>query len=385
MLIAKIWMRSSTTSANKTMPLFLPKIPVKGSFAGQKWETTTDSKLAKYYLENTLANQRTQPDLDRQIDQIEEEFGHFFPTQDVLETLTKKYSTDFATLYLAMHLLKLPETQKLQSSFQSDLDLVLKAFEAQDFCAVHHPGYGAYRFLIVPAWDYRGAGIEMGTDFATSRQCLDQIGAENHLVEIEPVGTVDQNAAILADEILRHSRESDKDLILVSGSSSGPIVAHALGEHLQEAQQKKVKAWVNTVGILKGTTFADFFMWLPIRWFTKLEAKRRKWPYESIRSMSVQFRKKRFKDVRLPKSLFTLNYLSIPLSGDISPFAGAVYRLLRPKGPNDGSTLILDSIAPNSASILSVGTDHFVSFDPLAHYKTAAIARTVVKALHAEI
>ncbi|MGA1197570.1 MAG: hypothetical protein ACO36I_13850, partial [Candidatus Latescibacterota bacterium] len=331
------------------MPLFLPKISVSGSFAGQKWETTTDSKLAKYYLENTLANKRTEPDLDRQIDQIEAEFGHRFPTQDVLETLTKRYATDFATLYLVNHLLKLPETQKCQSSFQNDLDLVLQAFEAQDFDAIYHPGYAAYRFLVVPAWDYRGDGIEMGTDFAAARQCLNQIGAENYLVEIEPVGTVDQNAAILADEILRHSCESDKDLVLVSGSSSGPIVAHALGEHLQEDQHKKVKAWVNTVGILKGTTFADFFMWFPIRWFTKLECKRRKWPYESIRSMSVQFRKERFQTVRLPQHLFTLNYLSIPLSGDISPFAGLVYRLLRPKGPNDGSTLILDSIAPNSA------------------------------------
>lgn len=367
------------------MPLFLPKIPVKGSFAGQKWETTTDSELAKYYLENTLANKRTQPDLDREIDQIEAEYGYCFPTEDVLKTLTQKYTTDFATLYLANHLLKLPETQKCQSSFQNDLDLVLKAFEAQDFDAVYHSGYADYRFLVVPAWDYRGAGVEMGTDFATSRQCLDQIGAENYLVEIEPLGTIDRNAEILADEILRHSDESEKNLILVSGSSSGPIVAHALGEHLREDQQTKVKAWVNTVGILKGTAFADFFMWWPIRWFTKLEGGRRKWPYESIQSMSVQFRKERFKDVRLPKGLFTLNYLSIPLSGDISPFASAVYRLLRPKGPNDGSTLILDSIAPNSASLLSIGTDHFVSFDPLAHYKTAAIARTVVKKLNDEI
>ena len=72
------------------MFFFIPKIPVKGSFAGQNWETTTDSKLAKYYLENTLSGRATQPDIDRRIAQIEKEYGQCFPTQDTLKKLTKK-------------------------------------------------------------------------------------------------------------------------------------------------------------------------------------------------------------------------------------------------------------------------------------------------------
>ncbi len=354
----------------------VPKLPVKGEFAGQPVETTVDSELARYYLENYLTNQKTQPKLDHLIEQIEAEHQANFPSRESLKKLTDQYSVDFATLYLTKRILEIPANEELHSYFLNAYEEVQRASQAGD--SLYNPHLSSCIFLIVPAWDYVEMGPEIGTDFADTRKLLDQIGAENHLLAIEPVGSVERNAEIVAREILRFSQQTTKALILVSGSSSGPAVAHALGEILEPQQLQQVKCWVNAVGILQGASFVDVLLSRPLCWGLRVFLLVKKWKFEDIESMSMRIRRERFQQVSIPRDIFILNYLSIPVSGNISQFARMAYKVIRKQGPNDGSALILDTMVPDGISIVSFGTDHFINFDPQIPLKVAAIGQTVV-------
>lgn len=356
-----------------------PKIPAQGKLAGQRLNTTVDSELAKQYLENYLTQQTPQPEWNRLIEQVETEHQANFPTRESLKHLADQHSLDFATLYLIKRILDIPANQDLQSRFQRALEQTQAEAPSGKFSS--NPHFSDYLVLVAPAWDYVKTGPEIGTDFADARNLLTQVGIENHLLEIEPVGTAERNAEIIASEICRYSQQSPKELILVSGSSSGPAVAHALGEILEAHQLQKVKAWVNAVGILRGAPFADFFLTWPLRGILRLFMWIKGWQLDSVESLSVRVRRPRFQQIRLPENVLIINYLSIPLSGDISDLAKLNYKIIRKGGPNDGSCWIIDTIVPEGLSIVSLGTDHFINFDPQISLKVVAMAQTVIGSL----
>jgi hypothetical protein len=77
-----------------------------------------------------------------------------------------------------------------------------------------------------------------------------------------------------------------------------------------------------------------------------------------------------------------MNYIGIPLPGQVSERARLGYSLLRADGPNDGLTRIVDEIPAASITIAELGLDHFFS-DPEIHIKTVALANTVMRLLEA--
>ena len=73
-----------------------------------------------------------------------------------------------------------------------------------------------------------------------------------------------------------------------------------------------------------------------------------------------------------------MNYLGIPLSGQLSDQARGGYSLLRAEGPNDGLTYLVDAIAPDSVTIPELGVDHFFRRSDI-DLKTLALARAVTR------
>jgi hypothetical protein len=376
--IVSILKKASTSFIERLKGIFIPSVPkisVQGNFAGHTVETTVDSKLAKYYLENYLSGKKTQPKLDQLINQVEAELLGPFPSRESLKKLANKISVDFATLYLTKRILETPTNQKFQSIFLDAYQKTREAAHPEDLSG--NTNLSSFIILIAPAWDYVEMGPTIGTDFADIRKLMDQMDLENHLLQIDPIGSVEKNAEIVAKEIVNFSSSSKKAIILVSGSSSSPSVAHALGEILNTEQLDCVKGWFNAVGILQGASFIDFFMRRPIRWGFHAFLKFKKWDIANVESMSTRIRRDRFQKVQIPENIFILNYLSIPLSGNISQFARLSYKIIRKQGPNDGSALIVDTIAPNGISIVSFGTDHFINFDPNLPFKAVAIVQTM--------
>ncbi|MCU7891411.1 MAG: hypothetical protein KZQ78_07280 [Candidatus Thiodiazotropha sp. (ex Ustalcina ferruginea)] len=108
----------------------------------------------------------------------------------------------------------------------------------------------------------------------------------------------------------------------------------------------------------------------------------KEWDREKILSMSANRSRKRFEGLDgLNEDILIINYMGLSLSGQLSNYAKDNYLLLKEQGPNDGLTLLSDIIAPNSLTIVAIGSDHFFAEDPRINDKTIALMKVVISYL----
>lgn len=352
----------------------IPQIPASGMIGGRQIETTVDSESARYYLEHYLAGHRENAAFDMKVDQLHADVNGGIPDRAFLMQLSESFSVDFAALFLADRILADNENKAVEAIYQHELGIVRA--DIVNRLAVSGRIDSTYLTLFVPGWDYAASGSTTGADFAHPRQIISELGIENLLIEIEPTGAIETNAQIVANEVSRHLKRN-RSIILVSASSGGPATALALGGLLPRRQAGRVKAWVNIGGILQGSPVSDHYLTWPRSWLARMVLLFKGWDINSIRSMSVKASRARYDRLRFPEDLLIINYIGIPLSGDISKRASSTYPVLRKYGPNDGFTLITDELAPNSVTITDIGRDHFFNEDPEIGLKTVALARTV--------
>ena len=230
--------------------------------------------------------------------------------------------------------------------------------------------------MLVPGYDYVANGVKTGADFARPRKLLEQAGYEVLFVAIDPLGSVEENAAFLAKDILAHR---GRNIALAGASSAGPAIHLALGKLLQPEEVAHVKAWLNLGGILQGSPVLDQVASGPKRWLFSTVIWFKGWPRSSFDSMKIDVSRARFATLSVPPHIAIYNYLGLSLSGNISDFARDKYSMMREDGPNDGLTLLPDIIAPHSLSILSPTTDHFFAQDPEIDRKTLALLVTILE------
>jgi hypothetical protein len=343
--------------------------------AEQLIETTVDSELAKYYLEHYLQDRKCNPDLDDIISQAHSDDSSPLPNSEYLKYLTQRFSPDFATIYLATKLLEDKASMSLYEMFNRELANARAGIKSGRYRL--HPNSCSYNYLIVPGWVYKSKP-ESGADLAKPRGIISQHGLENHLIQIEETGTIEENAIHIAEEIVRFS-QLDKKIILVSASTGGPSAHLALGRLLERSQLSKVKAWVNIGGLLRGSFHADASTRWPKRWFAKTVLFLHGWNYESVVSMTTKRSRERFRQINLPSEIFCVNYIGVPLSGNITERGRDGYFNSRAEGPNDGMTLIADALMPRSVTIPMLGVDHY--FDREMDLKTIALTQTIVNYL----
>lgn len=344
----------------------VPTIPARGTIGGQPIETTVDSPAARYYLERYLRGERRAPEWDAAFDALH---AGGPPDRKQLGGLTRRFSTDLASLYVAQRLMDEPANRAAYALFMRELETLRPA---------RAPAHAADPVvLLVPGWDYVRYGALTGADFALPRRALTQAGLTNRLIAIPPYGSVETNAALVAEAV----RASGRPVILASASSAGPAVALALGELLAPSQSCHVQAWINIGGLLNGSPIVDHYA----RWWkqpvTRPLAWWRGWSWEAIDSMSLARSRERLARLRLPRHVFILNYIGIPFSGSVSPLARDNYEILRDEGPNDGLTFITDALAPGAPTIVALGRDHYLAEDPELALKTLALTRTVLAML----
>ncbi|PUB79749.1 MAG: hypothetical protein DBP01_17880 [gamma proteobacterium symbiont of Ctena orbiculata] len=220
-------------------------------------------------------------------------------------------------------------------------------------------------------------GYFTGSDFARPRQLADEFGLENYFVNIPPTGGVEENAAVLAADISRHIL-SKKKIILVGASSAGPAIHLALSNRFSEQKQGDIVAWLNLGGILQGSPIVDHYQMWYRHWLLTLATWHKGWDKEAILSMGTKRSRKRYAHLQIDPDILVINYLGIPLSGQISRYSGENYPILRSEGPNDGLTLLTDAIAPNSQTIVAMGSDHFFAEDPRIDQKTVALMKLLI-------
>ena len=205
---------------------------------------------------------------------------------------------------------------------------------------------------------------------------LNRHGARAALIETGENLTVEDNAELIAEQIRRYAA-SRQNLILVSGSKGGPEVALALSMLKHDPAGRQVKAWLNIGGLLHGTRLADLALSWPLCWFVYLAILPDR-SFEGIRSLSTAVSAARRTAPGLPQETLVVNYLGIPLSGQVSDQARSSYSNLRAHGPNDGLTYLLDAIAPGSETIPELGVDHFFRRSDI-ELRTLALARAIAR------
>ena len=353
----------------------IPQIPVQTDLDGRQIHTAVDSELARYYLEHYLKGDRVRPEFDAAIEKVE---GSTIGGMSSLKSITQTHSTDLATIALWQRIVRDPANCSAKRVFTDELSRLkaIKKSAAQELPAQHD-----YMILFAPGWFYKSQP-ENGADFAKPRQVLTAVGVKTALLEIEENGTVERNADLIAGHLVRFGRDPS-NLIVVSASKAGPEVALALTKLQQSGADPDIKAWVNIGGVLRGSALADIALKWPQSWFVKFFILGGK-SSEGIESLTTRTSIERAGRTVLPKGIAVVNYVGIPLSGQVSERARFGYSLLRKEGPNDGLTPIVDEIATNSITIAELGLDHFFS-DPEIHIKTVALANTIVRLVQSNL
>jgi hypothetical protein len=348
--------------------------PVKAEFAGRVLQTTVDSEIAQYYLEHYLQDRRIRAPLDERIHALLGQASAAPPDRDSLKTLAQRASPDFAALYFAQAVLAEPCNRAAQQFFDREAARLAPASRGAALATLRAHA-DRYALLFVPGWVYRSEPGN-GADLPATRAALSRAGFETRLVEIAESGTIEANAETVAQAIRRHAR-GDKRLIVVSASSGGPSTALALGERLRAEETGALAAWVNVGGLLQGSALVDHAQRWPARWLTRTLMFFKGWDFASVRSMATAVSRARYARLRLPP-LPVVNYLGVPMSGDVSDRARSGYRELLPEGPNDGLTLLPDALVARAVTVLELGRDHYLT-DPRIEEKSLALAALVIR------
>src|SRR5688572_30599352 len=191
----------------------LSNIPAEGQLAGQLVDTTVDSEIARYYLEHYLAGELVDSDMHARIRAVERNTRDAEFTRAELRRIGSPFSTDFATLLFARQLLQHSDNQAFYRAFQHETNrLTRTAAAGARLPTTEDP---AYALLFAPGWLY--VTMNSGADFARQREMLAEMGYATHLIAVDENGSVENNAALIADDIRQFSSKGE-DMILVSVS-----------------------------------------------------------------------------------------------------------------------------------------------------------------------
>ena len=342
-------------------------LPVRASVGMQTIETRVDSEAARYYLEHYLPGNRMDTELDERIDLVYQSANGGLPDRGELKRLSDEFSVDFAALYLADQIAHIPVNRRFRIAFDHAYDYTRMALPQN---RVQLPAAAVnYEVLVIPIYLYKRL-IGSGADLAAPRAALEKVGLTCHFVETQDDGAVEANADIVAGAI-RARAKSDRRLIILSASKSGPEVALAL-TRLETAETRHVAAWINVAGVLQGTPLADKHL------FQELEFLVGEVDVAGEESLTTQRGRRRFDSFHIPKHVLVVNYLGIPVTGTISFWGRRGFNLLRKHGPNDGVSLLSDMIFPGGVTLADLKNDHFMRGRPL-DITTVALAISAIR------
>jgi hypothetical protein len=369
---ATAWVSVSCTS--------YPRIPASGQVAGKPIITSVDSNLAKRYLESDVGGRGHNPRLGNQIAKIDERYRAAPLNRQTLKAISQKTSPDFAALFLVKQLLSSPRNLKFQTDYLAETKRIKLDLKRNQWSQIARPALKKYEVLFVPGFHYV-TDKSSGADFANQRKFFRELGVRVALLRTKEDGTVEENAAIIAANI---RASPDAGVILVSTSKAGPEVALALGEMLAPDETARVKAWISVGGLIRGTPLADYATTWPQSWIVRLMFRYSRTGFQGIPGLTTAASHARMERIRIPAGILIVEYMAVPLSGDIYGSVKSRYIRLRKDGPNDGLTLLADELLPNGISVIEPGIDHFYAA-PDIEVKSVALANVVAEALQGRL
>ncbi len=349
----------------------IPGVAARGIIAGKHVETTVDSDDARYLLARHTAGSPVDPRVEARIERARQMIRATGARRGNLARIARDFSPDLAALLIAEDLLHDARNARMQAGYLEELD------DLEAGRAVSPAERDRYTVLFAPGWLYRshpehGAGFERQLALAARMG----IGAER--IPTDENASVEGNARIIVEEILRR-RGDGRRYILASASKSGAEVAVALAA-LAPGQAGHLAAWINIGGVLGGTPLADDALKAPRCWAALVMFGWREGGLGGLRSMATAARRERLAGLDVPAHVLVVNYVPLPLSGDVTKPARDGYERMRQLGPNDGLALTTDEIYPGGATIVEAGLDHYLTA-PDIDRRTAALINVVIRRL----
>lgn len=200
--------------------------------------------------------------------------------------------------------------------------------------------------------EYRGSGA----DGRRLREAAEGLGLRVETIPLEPMGTLDENAAILV-RWLRECRHPD--LIIVSLSKGSSDVKRALAS--DASAFRNVSTWISVGGLLSGTPLARWLLSTQ-RFPTAFRALNR------IRGVDFSFVEQVDRraggpldfEFTLPAHLRLIHVIGFPLPEHATNWlARMLYRRLAADGPNDGFMLLKDALRWPGVIYPVWGADHY--------------------------
>jgi hypothetical protein len=338
-------------------------VSVHGIVGGQTINTRVDSEVARYYVGNYLAGERSDPVLDERIDRVYRSANGNLPDRYELKHLSDDFSVDFAALYFADQIARIPVNQRFRRDFERAYDYARKAFPEGRVRLNSN-----YEVLVVPLYLYKRR-FAVGADLSGPREALEKAGLTTHFVETDDDGAVEANAELVAAAIRARAR-SGRRLIILSASKSGPEVGLALTK-LAPSETRHVAAWINAVGSLQGTPLADELL------FPEIKIIMGEIDVAGRESLTTARSRRRFDSFRTPENVLVVNYFGIPVIGSISFMLRRSFFPLRKYGPNDGVLLLPDMVFPGGVTLTELNEDHLMRGKPV-DIATVALGITVI-------
>jgi len=343
--------------------------PICGYFIGQQVDLTVDHELAQYYFYRSLDSSHYVPRLETLLKDFAPILEKDTITSDDLKFLSNHISVDFATLVFAQKTYYIQKNKNAQTLFGHYLDAMSNEYYRDD-------AMEGYLYVFVPSLFY-SSFPKRGGDFERQRNLLNTMGFATFLIETNEVGTVLENATIIANELRRLS-EKYPNIIVASASKGGADLSYALGKLMSGEELKAVKAWISFGGVLKGSKVAEYYLKGFNSWYTKFALMLMGTNADFLKDISCEKSRLRFDSLHFPVHLPILHYVGAPLSSQVGRIVRKSHRRLSAYGPNDGFVLLADQLTAEGVVITDLGLDHFYK-DQQSDNKMVALIYTIIQ------
>jgi hypothetical protein len=350
----------------------LPRHPVDAEIGYATLNTTVDSTLAARYLARFRSAFRPKASPDTQIDGIHARYDVRALHNDMLRSLAEETSPDFAATYFMRRILAEPRHHAIQKRFSEKL----AALSAAERPRIEGGDPARYRFVFVPGLFYKSRPNN-GAAMAQIRALVRANGFDTHFIETGDRSKVADGAQMLADYLIAE-RGSKRRIILVSASKGGADVAYALGTLLKGKKLDHVAGWISIGGVIRGTPLADVGLSWPYNWLLALTGWWHGATLGIAHDLAIESSAERAASYAFPDHLTVLHYVAVPFSGTITASVRNNYGSMRPFGPNDGVTLLVDQLLPQGFVLLAIGADHHFAL-PHADLRTIALATLILE------
>lgn len=256
----------------------------------------------------------------------------------LLAQLTRKHGVDFATA-LWHDRVRSAEPHRA----------FIEAVEALDAAAALPPT--AARLLLAPAAFWREYP-QFGADGAAVLAVARGLGMDAEMIRTPSTGGVSENARVIREAL---AKEADGSVILASLSKGGADVRMALEQ--DPALARKVRAWINVCGIIHGSPLVDEM--LDGAWWRRLALRAFLARWRADFGLLRELRHAPSPRATAPAGVFVVNVVACPLSIHTAGAITKRHRQLAALGPNDGSTLLQDSIIDGGVVYPVWGADHY--------------------------